>query len=466
MLAGTTSCRQDFLETEPTQTLADPPAQSKLYGLYNMMVNLYTGGTTAHEDFGQKGYDIISDMLSGDLAYSRDTYGRYRTLANLTATIDYSNNFNYMPWRYYYRLIYGANDIIGGLGGNNATPTKEEDRFALGQAKAMRAYAYFYLSQFFNTSYNPTADSIPLYTEATLGQANGKAKQSEVYTQIVNDLTQAITLLNGFSRPNKGVMDQNVAKGLLAYTYAAMGENSKAAVLSKEIMSAYPKTTTADLVYNATTASGGGFNDLKTASWMWGFDITLENDLDLVSWWGQMDYYTYSYQYAGDRKVIDNGLFAQIKSTDKRKAQFNSVGMPTGKFYAPGRTPGGQRSITTDYLFMRADEFYLLAAETLAKSGNETEAKTILKSFLDNRLADTNYIDNLSGTSLLDEIYLQTRIELFAEGKSYLAMKRNKASITRGTNHAYNAGKSYSYDANELTFDIPQSEINNNPKLK
>jgi hypothetical protein len=127
----------------------------------------------------------------------------------------------------------------------------------MGQAKAMRAYAYFYLSQFYNTKYDPAADSIPLYTETTLGEAKGKAKQSEVYGQIIKDLKEAITLLDGFARPNKGVVDKNVAKGLLAYTYATTGDYAQAAVLSKEIMASYPKTTTADLVYNATTASGG-----------------------------------------------------------------------------------------------------------------------------------------------------------------------------------------------------------------
>ena len=89
-----------------------------------------------------------------------------------------------------------------------------------------------------------------------------------------------------------------------------------------------------------------------------------------------------------------------------------------------------------------------------------------MKSFLDNRLSSTTYIDGLSGTALLNEIYLQTRIEFFAEGKSYLAMKRNKATVTRGTNHLYSPSKSFSYDSNELTFDIPQGEINNNPNLK
>lgn len=462
LLLGSTSCREEFLHTEPTETISNPPAQGKLYGLYSMMIKIGVGGTTAHEDFGQKGIDIYLDLLSGDLALSRDTYGRYTRVANMSGMVDLTRNENYIPWRYYYRIVYAANDVIVGLGGNDAVPKKEEDKYAMGQAKAMRAYSYFYLSQLYNTKYDPVADSIPLYTGGGVS-ANPKAKQSEVYAQIVSDLKSAITLLEGYTRPNKGAINKEVAKGLLAYTYAAMGENELAANLSKEIMGVYAKSAASDLVYNATTQSGGGFNDVRTSSWMWGYDITLENDLDLVSWWGQMDIYTYSYAIFGDYKVIDSGLLSSIKADDIRKGQFHRLGFPSNKFFHSERVQRGQRNITSDYLFMRSDEFYMLAAETLAKSGQIAEAKKILKDFLAIRLPDTSYIDTLSNADLLKEIYLQTRIEFFAEGKSYLAMKRNKATITRGTNHLYFAGKQYSYDSDELTFEIPQAELNENP---
>ena len=111
---------------------------------------------------------------------------------------------------------------------------------------------------------------------------------------------------------------------------------------------------------------------------------------------------------------------------------------------------------------------YLLYAETAAKSGDEAGAKDALKTLLAQRLAtatDAAYVDQLSGQALLDEIYLQTRIELWGEGKSYLALKRNKASVTRGSNHPTAAGQTIPYNDNRLTFDIPQSEIQNNPNL-
>ena len=114
---------------------------------------------------------------------------------------------------------------------------------------------------------------------------------------------------------------------------------------------------------------------------------------------------------------------------------------------------------------MRVEEMYLLNAETAAKSGDEATAKTSLKAVLNNRLPSTAYIDALSGQALQNEIYLQTRIELWGEGKSYLAMKRNRATITRGTNHLSFKGVPIPYNDPRLTFSIPQSEIQNNPFL-
>lgn len=463
------SCQDEFLETAPTETISTPPVEYKLNGLYVMMINTGTGGTTAHEDFGQKGFDIISDMLSGDLALARNGYNRYLRVANLSSTVDFTQNTpNYIGWRYYYRLIGGANDIITELGGNDATPDGA-NKAIMGQAKAIRAYAYFYLMQFYNQTYNPSADAIPVYTEANQA-VQPKSKQSEVYSLIVSDLTSAISLLDGFSPSNKGYIDEYVAKGILAYTYSAMGENAKAAEVSLDVMnnSGVPVTTNA--------AALGGFNTLESnPSWMWGFDLTNDNGLDLISWWGQMDMYTYSYQSVGDYKTADEGLMLKLaeRTDDIRNGQFTGTFQgfkyfPTGKFYNGAKVIQGQRNVTDDYIYMRVDEFYLLAAENLAKSGNEAQARTILKNYLGTqakRMTNVSYIDALSGQALQDEIYLQTRIEFWGEGKSYLAMKRNKATITRGANHQFFKGVSYSYDDTKLTFKIPQAEVQNNPYI-
>lgn len=463
------SCNEDFLDTSPTETIPNAPNEYKLNGLYVMMVMDRTGGTTRHEDFGQKGNDIIMDLLSSDMALAKNSYNRYLRLANLSATEDFTDDFNYIPWRYYYRVIIGANDILTNIDGNSDT-----DKHIIGQTKALRAYAYFYLMQLYNKEYAPNEKAIPIYTNPAQ-ESQPKSTQAQVYQLIIDDLTEAITLLDNFDRAHKGMIDKYVAKGLLAYVYAAMDNYAKVEELSMDIIN--------NSGLNITTRENllGGFNNLATnPSWMWGFDITTENGLDLISWWGQVDLYTYSYASVGDFKTMDEDLYNSIRTDDIRKEQFNGTYknfkyFATGKFYntaaKAARKIGGQRIVTDDYIFMRVDEFHLLAAEALAKQGKEAQAKQILKNFLNNgndkyiKVTDVSYIDGLTGTALTDEIYLQTRIEFWGEGKSYLAMKRNKATITRARNHQFHGGASFAHNDGKLTLEIPQQEVNNNPNL-
>lgn len=477
LLAG---CKKSFLETLPTE-FTTPEQESRaveqdptllngnINGLYSAMFTVGIGGTTRHDDFGQKGVDIYSDMISSDMVLGAVNYGWYSGIARLRSTIDFTTSEDYIPFRYYYRIIYGANTVLDLLGGSDATPA-DGAKVGFAQAKVMRAYGYFYLSQLYAKEYGDGSQKIlPIYTTAVQDSLNRpKRTAKEVWDLMVSDLTQAIGYLDGYSRKTKDQVDVYVAKGLLAYVLAARGtpqDWAQVESLTQDIMARYPKTTAAELVYNGTNLSVAGFNNVATPSWMWGVDITLSQGLDLISWWGQVDLYTYSYAWAGDPKIIDQGLYDQIRSDDIRKSQFDSDLMPVNKFFDPGRKPGGQRQITTDLLYMRSDEFYLLNAEAKAHQSKDGEARDVLKSFLSNRISDLTYIDLLSGQDLLNEIYLQTRIELWGEGKSYLAMKRNKATITRGDNHLYEAGNSFQYNDPRLTFVIPQAEVLNNPNL-
>lgn len=491
-------CKKSFLDAQPQGGFLTPEqvaAASKqdpgvligsLTGLYSAMYTDGIGGTSGHDDFGQKGIDIYSDMLSSDMVLGALNYGWYAPVARYQATVDFTRNEDYIPFRYYYKIVYGANTVIDALGGSAAVPTTNEDKYTMGQAKAIRAYAYFYLSQLYGKEYGNGNDKIlPIYTTAnpdSINQPKSTAKQ--VWDLMVSDLTDATALLQGFNRSAKYQIDQDVAKGLLAYVLGARGTQAdwaQVATLTQAIMNDYPITTRTETVYDGTNLSSSGFNNVATPSWMWGVDLTLKQGLDLVSWWGQVDLFTYSYAWAGDPKTIDEGLYNAIRPDDIRKGQFDppnggleaqygySPGdfdyMPLNKFFDPGRVDGGQREVTTDYVYMRADEFYLLNAEANAHIGQEGVARQVLSNFLTERVNDVSYISSLSGQALLDEIYLQTRIELWGEGKSYLAMKRNKATITRGANHLFFDGQSFAYNDPQLTFVIPQAEVLNNPNL-
>ena len=467
------SCGDELLDKSPTQFINVEDAgasgalnpvilESTLNGVYSMMINAGTGGTSDHSDFGQKGYDIYTDFLSGDLALTANNYNRYGDFANLQSTVDFSNNDNYIPWRYYYRVIKSSNLIIASLGGNDGVPTSDNAKYSLGQAKALRGYAYFYLSQLYQREYNASEAILPLYTEVSGVQP--QAPMGEVFDVIISDLTSAISLLNGFNRTTKSAVNADVAKGLLAYAYAAKGDsasNLEAKKLADQVIAAgYPLMDANEVT--------GGFTNANTPGWIWGFDITLANGLDLISWWGQMDFFTYSYQWAGDKKGMDNMLYAAIDANDIRKSQFDTTNdlQPRGKFYNGGRTAGGQRNIEDDYVFMRVAEMYLLSAEMAAKEGMDGEAKNRLKELLSKRFnnaADYAYVDGLAGNALLKEVILETRKELWGEGKSYLSMKRNKQTMTRGTNHVFLSGLSIPHNDERLTYPIPRAEVQNNP---
>lgn len=475
-------CSKDFLETEPTQfASADQIAEASelnpglqnanVAGLYTTMIVTGSGGTNLdHDDFGQKGYDIYSDMLMGDMVLAGYTYGWYQDIVEYQSTVDFTDLNNYKVWRYYYRLIFGANNIISGLGGNDAVLENDEAKHIMGQAKAMRAYSYFYLAQYYAKGYNPSEPILPIYTDVE-GIAKGLSPTSEVYDLIVSDLTASIDLLSTFSRTAKNAVNQDVAKGLLAYTYAAMGKYPEVKTITGELIASgsYTIVPRSEVVYMGDP-NVGGFKDVNNPGWMWGTDITLDNGLDLVSWWGQVDLFTYSYAWAGDPKTINSDLYDAIPADDARKGQFvdaygDGVLYPINKFYPSVREVAGQRNITTDYVYMRIAEMYLLHAEAAVKTGDEAAAKQALKTLLSERVDDASYVDGLSGQALADEIYLQTRIEFWGEGKSYLAVKRLQKTITTGPNHLSLPNKSYPYNANELTFEIPLSEVQNNPNI-
>ncbi len=501
MLVFGVACTEDFLETDSTQFISakrmeevgpyNPGTFNGLVrGIYSLMVQTGTGGTDLdHDDFGQKGYDIYLDLLSSDMVLAGYNYGWYEDVAKMSATIDYTDVINYKPWRYYYRIIYAANSVIDGLGGNDATLETQEEEWQMGQAKALRAHSYFYLASMFAESYDQGVNILPIYTSLDQ-EAQPLSSAADVWKLIKEDLEKSVELLDGFDRGSEmHAINADVANGLLAYTYLTLGEFGKAADAADAALGNYSIIPRAKVAGGSTIARNAySYFDGNGADWMWGFDLTLDQGLDLVSWWGQVDLFTYSYAWAGDPKSMDIGLYNSIEPGDVRKNQFadtwdEGILYPINKFYAEGRNIGGQREVTADYVFMRVEEMYLIKAEAEAFNNQDAMARETLKALLVERIgesmkpdpdnedemivdktADENiaFIDDLTGQALKDEIYKQWRVEMWGEGKSYFAMKRNKATIVREGHQDFN-GVEIKYNEDRLTFDIPYQEIQDNP---
>lgn len=479
LVLGFQSCNEDVLERQPSEfitadQISDAAALNpdlvagSIDGIYTVMFTSGSGNTGGHDDFGQKAYDVFSDMLCSDMALSNSVYGWYRSsITEMQGTQDFTFGDNFQTWSYYYRQVLNANLAIGNLGGESADPEDAGVRALLGQSLASRAHSYFMLAQLYADDYIADQPIIPIYTTETTG-TQAKSTQAEVYALIEADLNKAITLLDGFNRSDKSQIDQSVAQGILAYAIAAQRTRwDEVATLANQAR------TGSGTVLMPPTADTfgilGGFNDYNNPSWMWGVDINENSGVGLISWWGQVDFFSYSYAAVGDTKVMDEDLYNAMRADDARRGQFFSTPgsnylQPLFKQYDSDRVPfGTSTQVKADYVYMRHAEMILLEAEALAKSGQDAQARNVLHLLVDNRVADPSYIDALSGQALQDEIYMQIRWELWGEGKSYFAMKRNQATITRGANHLSFVGESIPHNDNRLTFEIPQREIQDNP---
>jgi hypothetical protein len=481
LVLGFQSCNDDFLEREPSQFItADQIADvaelnpdlvaGSIDGIYTVMFTSGSGGTTGHDDFGQKAYDIFSDMLCSDMALSNSVYGWYRaSITEMQGTQDFTFADNFQVWSYYYRQVLNANLAINTLGGEGANPEGANVRGLLGQTLASRAHSYFMLVQLFGDDYTPDAPCVPIYLADTAG-SQPKSTQAEVYAQIEADLNRAIDLLDGYNRSSKSQINQSVAKGILAYAIAAQRSRwDEVATLAQQAR--VESGTVLMPPTSDTFGILGGFNEVSNPSWMWGVDINENSGVGLVSWWGQVDFFSYSYAAVGDTKVMDEDLYMSMRADDVRRDQFFSTPgsnylQPLFKQYDADRVPFGTSTLVkADYVYMRHAEMILLQAEAEAKQGLDAQARTTLKLLADNRISDTSYIDALSGAALQDEIYMQTRWELWGEGKSYFAMKRNQATIVRGANHLSFVGQPIPWNDNRLTFEIPAREIQDNPNI-
>ena len=470
-------CSDEFLTKEPSGEITNSQFQEAAKWNPNILLGQTSGiisttfvggsgGTTNHDDFGQKSVDIATDLMSGDMVMSSVKYGWFGDDAKLLNSTP-TKTRAYKLWRYYYRLIKASNSIFDIVGGDGKMPEAgTNNRIYYGQAKVLRAYAYFNLVNLYAKPYDVSKNdpALCIYTTQVGGTLPAKLSTvDEVYKLLIADLKEALVALDGFNRPTLDAPDASLAKAYLAYAYLSIGDNANAAKYSGEIIASSQYTILP--LANLTT---NGFNSVKNTNWMWGIDLTKDNTGALQTFWGQVDYYTYSYAAAGDYKMIPTNLYTQIPATDGRKGWFRTKAplMPWGKFFDPGKKAMGDRLWENDEVYMRVEEMYLVNAEANARGNNLPEARAALKELLlqrDPTVAAT--VDTWNSAQLLDNLYFNWRVEMWGEGRGLLTMKRFKKTVVRGSNDFSYPGESFSYDNPKFTFSIPEDEVVNNPSL-
>ncbi len=481
-------------QLEESMEQAPSRGEATFSGMFTMMGEpyyVYGSGSQRADDFGFIMMAISQDCEGPDLSYPNSGYNWFSVCGEMTSrTPSYANP--YIRYSMPYNQIGVANDII------KSYPADTENADAIvkiAQARAMRAFDYLSLAPYFQFSYQTAKDQpcVPLVTEATTDYANNpRATVGEVYAQIIADLDYAVEHLEGYVRPDKTKIDQQVAYGLRARAYLNMGEYAKAAADAEKAVEGYTPAS-------ITEVSTPSFYDINDHNWMWGIDLTQSQVMDAyassASWLGSFSASSYA-AGVGCYAAINNLLFDKIPSTDVRKGwwvdedlhsdllstiswagvtgdDISTLEIENVKYvFTPytnvkfGMSEGiGATMNDNDWPLMRAEEMILVAAEGYAKSGNESKAREVLSSFV-KTYRDPSY--NIPASrSLADEIWFQRRVELWGEGFAWNDLMRQQKPLVR-----FHAGKTSSvaeaYQFNMSADDqwmlmrFPQSEINAN----
>lgn len=479
-----TACDKELLNTNPTDAVSGDTVfgdtEGGLMALNGTIRFFWQWGQTTtgnyHQCFGPQSYNLMADLMGEDMVMAAAGNGWfwYDYLYDVKDAFNSTTWRPYDAWNYYYTLISNVNYIIDAAEQMEGDPALVN--YIVGNAYAFRAYAYAYAGMLYARSYIGHEDRlcIPIYTEPTVAGTQGKprATNREVFAQAMSDIDQAISLIGDYKQQHPSHFDKYVANGLKARIALYMGDYQKAHDAAVIAVKGGDFTFNKDFHYN----------DAFDKSVLWGAEIIEAQGTTNPQFLAHMDIAFGGYG-ARARKCCSAWLYDKMGAHDARRGWWSY------EVLADGSTKGYQQykflfkdasapQTGADHIFMRAPEMQLIIAETACRLGNESEAKAALNELMKTR--DANYdCSNLSGTalgalttdmtgSLLEEILIQRRIELWGEVGRVYDIKRLRQGFVRTAEmgHPVNGLLTKLHTDDPETFDwvmtIPAKEYNAN----
>ena len=489
LAASLSSCVNDWLDVAPSDgTDADAAltSSSDLAAARTGMYAALKGNSNLVDYYGQQ-FFVYGDVHAGD-DYQYNNLGgsnrasfyydmNYQTASEFTSSTSSSN----VAWKSPYIVIGRANRIIAAAEGGALCDAAEAkatiDQYAA-EAKVLRALAHFDLVRIYGKPYTEDQGAslgVPLVTGVL--ESNAKPARStvaEVYTQVVKDLTEAISSNALATETEPGYVSVWGAKAILSRVYLNMGDYANALSVAEDIIkNSGAALWTRDQYFKAWDASTPNESEFLFRLNVAG--STDNNDFNGIGNLQQRDGYK---EMVATKKFVD---MLTSDPEDVRNDMFLPATAPkevatygTNKvFLYKLRGQGGNLRNVTIVPIIRLSEVYLTAAECAFRNNDKTKAVEYLNDLVKNRtttVASLATVDNIT----LDRILIERRKELIGEGQRYFDALRNNETITRYTSEADKGWhKTLSKEAQSFNRDyfkaiaaIPQAEINANPNIK
>lgn len=489
LAASLSSCVNDWLDVAPSDgTDADAAltSSSDLAAARTGMYKALKGNSSLVDYYGQQ-FFVYGDVHAGD-DYQYNNLGgsnrasfyydmNYQTASEFTSSTSSSN----VAWKSPYIVIGRANRIIAAAEGGALSDAAEAkatiDQYAA-EAKVLRALAHFDLVRIYGKPYTEDQGAslgVPLSTEVL--ESNAKPARStvaEVYTQVVKDLTEAISSNALATETEPGYVSVWGAKAILSRVYLNMGDYANALSVAEDIIkNSGAALWTRDQYFKAWDASTP-----NESEFLFRLNVAGSTDSNDLNGIGNLQ------QREGYKEMVATKKFVDMLTSDPEDVR-NEMFLPataakevatygTNKVYLNKlRGQGGNLRNVTIVPIIRLSEVYLTAAECAFRNNDKTKAVEYLNDLVKNRtttVASLATVDNIT----LERILIERRKELIGEGQRYFDALRNNETITRYTSEADKGWhKTLSKDAQSFDRDyfkaiaaIPQAEINANPNIK
>ena len=348
----------------------------------------------------------------------------------------------------------------------------------LGEAHFLRANYYFILVQLFG--------DVPLLTKAQTPEDDLRplrTSKDEVYKLIVDDLTNAITLLpprESYTGADVGRASKGAAAGLLAKVYLTLGNYQQTVDLCKQVTS---------LGYDLNDNYSDNFNPLAKNSieslfevqyfgktnysfWdnenqsSWVSTFTGPRNADFVAGsygWDQPTAEFVNAYEAGDKRKDITVLYPGCPDFDGKaySASFSTTGYNVRKFLVPKSISVDYDTSPANWPVLRYADVLLMQAEALNELGQTTDAEAPL-----NRVrtrAGLPEVHGLQKDAFREKVLHERRMELAFEGQRWFDLVRVKNG-QYGLDFLHGIGK-VNAAAKHLLLPIPQKEIDANPNL-
>ncbi|MEG0519439.1 MAG: RagB/SusD family nutrient uptake outer membrane protein [Bacteroidales bacterium] len=451
-----------FLTQEPILKQSNELVTASYKGLNSAVLGAYS--RLADASWYGANYVLDAEMRSGNgkLAFING-YGSGRSAT--------SYNFAYTPnttsgvWGLGYYIIGAANTVLLNLDGKEDNNVTKQDLDNLkAEALFLRALSHFDIVRLFAQPYSkdPNGAGVPIVLSAESGALIARSTVSEVYTQIIEDLKNAETLMeDDYSRADD-VTDP----------YAAVSKPAVQALLSRVYLNMQKWQECAD--YSTKVINNTNYKMWTAAEYkkVWGADVPSKGEVifeiygikanEYDGYWDGPSHMTNPDGY-GDVAVSKDlvSLYAAGDVRNDFRAVDDADLVWTKKYVGKGKGDAKNTPDVNNVIVLRLSEMYLNRAEAIANGATVAGASVLS----DLNVITSNRNAKAYTTATKDDIFTERRKELAFEGQFWFDSARCGKSITRVDYVGDAKVQNISYPNYMFVLPIPQREIDVNPSL-